>query len=91
MKQGPGLEGPIPWDKAPNGTTHAFRGPRYDYWMQQTAKGWLYWNRIHQKWVIDGSPKYEYHIARPMTDCPYLEQPDAVSYTHLTLPTIYSV
>lgn len=26
MKHSPGLTGPIPWDEAPTGTTHAFRG-----------------------------------------------------------------
>lgn len=54
MKHGPGLTGPIPWGEAPTGTTHAHRHTNA-YWMQQTAKGWLFWSHMHQKWVSDNS------------------------------------
>lgn len=89
MKHRPGLTGPIPWDEAPIGTTHAFRGPRYDYWMQQTAKGWLYWNIMHQKWVRDGNPQPEHHIPRPVTDCPHPACPDDATHTKNDTGRVY--
>lgn len=90
MKHGPGPTGPIPWDQAPAGTTHAFRGPHCsDYWMQQIPKGWLFWSTLHRKWKVDGNPQPEYHIPRPVTECPYLEQPDDATHTQNGTDRLY--
>lgn len=89
MKPSPGLTDPIPWDEAPTGTTHAFRSPHSHYWMQQTARGWLYWHRMHWKWVNDDNPMPQYHIARPVTECPYLAHPDDATHTQIGTVRLY--
>ena len=81
MRHSPGLTGPIPWDEAPTGTTHVFRGPLHDYWMQQTAEGWLFWSPTPQHWADDPHPIPKHYIARPATEYPYLACPDDATHT----------
>lgn len=77
----PPVNGPIPWDQAPEGTTHAYRSDVQTYWMKLKQNRWFYWSTIERGWKIDPVPNPIHHTARPSATAP--AHPPGATHIHI--------